>query len=270
MTEADTGKTRSSTRVGDIQTFEQPLNERFRLMLRLEQLFERIDAHLSHDDVWQTHAALQAVLELQQTVARGDSKRELIKELDRQRAALHRFDDQPAADHDRLSALVAEHERLVTALHGGTGALGEELRDNDLLAQLQQRATAGGRPGMLELPSYQEWLQRPAPERHDAIRSWLEPMAAARGAIERALAMVRDAGEWHRATAAGGFYEQPLQQTSSIQLLRLRLDAPGHRFPEISAGRQRFTIRFFHQDSPTARAAQLHEDIDFDLACCGL
>ncbi|MDZ7786844.1 MAG: cell division protein ZapD [Halofilum sp. (in: g-proteobacteria)] len=256
--------------MGDIQTFEQPLNERFRLMLRLEQLFERIDAHLSHDDVWQTHAALQAVLELLQTVSRGDSKRELIKELDRQRSALNRFDERPAVDRDRLTALLAEHERLVNALHGGTGALGEELRDNDLLAQLQQRATAGGRPGMLELPSYQEWLQRPASERHDAIRSWLEPMAAARGAIERALAMVRDAGEWNHVTAAGGFYEQPLKQTSPIQLLRLTLDAPGHRFPEISAGRQRFTIRFYHQDSPAARAVQMDDDIEFDLACCGL
>ena len=256
--------------MGDIQTFEQPLNERFRLMLRLEQLFERIDAHLSHDDVWQTHAALQAVLELLQTVSRGDSKRELIKELDRQRSALNRFDEWPTVDRDRLTELLSEHERLVNALHGGTGALGEELRENDLLAQLQQRATAGGRPGMLELPSYQEWLQRPASERHDAIRSWLEPMAAARGAIERALAMVRDAGAWNHVTAAGGFYEQPLKQTSPIQLLRLTLDAPGHRFPEISAGRQRFTIRFYHQDSPAARAVQMDDDIEFDLACCGL
>jgi len=82
--------------------------------------------------------------------------------------------------------------------------------------------------------------------------------------------MVRDAGEWNHVTAAGGFYEQPLKQTSPIQLLRLTLEAPGHRFPEISAGRQRFTIRFYHQDSPAARAVQIDDDIEFDLACCGL
>lgn len=256
--------------MGDIRIFEQPMNERFRLMLRIEQLFERIDCHLAQSEVWETHAALQAVLELLQTVARGDSKRELIKELERQRAALNRFDDREAVDRQRLNAALAEHARLVDALHAGTGALGEELRDNDLLAQLQQRVTAGGRPGMLELPSYQEWLQRPVDERHDAIREWLGPMTAARDAISRALETVRDSGEWQDVTAEGGFFEQALNQSSPIQLLRLELDAPGNHFPEISAGRQRFTIRFFHQASPAVRATQLDDTMHFKLACCGL
>lgn len=262
----------SGWRVSDIRVFEQPLNERFRLMLRVEQLFERIEHHLAQDGYWDTHAALQALLELVQTVSRGDAKRELIKELDRQRAALARYDELPAVDRSRLSAILAEHERLLDGLHRNTGALGEEFRNNDLLVQLQQRATAGGRPGMLELPSYQEWLQRPAAERHDTIRRWLDPMASARGAIERALAMVRDAGEWHELVASGGFFEQPLDQGGSIQLLRVRLDSgrAQHEFPEISAGRQRFTIRFFRQGSPAERSSQPGSDVHFELAFCGL
>lgn len=258
--------------MSDIRVFEQPLNERFRLMLRVEQLFERIEHHLGHEGYWDTHAALQAVLELLQTVSRGDAKRELIKELDRQRAALSRFDQLPAVDRSRLSAILAEHERLLASLHGDAGALGENFRNNDLLVQLQQRSTAGGRPGMLELPSYQEWLQRPAAERHDTIRRWLDPMAAARGAIERALAMVRDSGDWQEQLAPGGFFEQPLDQSGSIQLLRVRLDSGGgaRHFPEVSAGRQRFTIRFFRQQSPAERSSQPGEDLRFELACCGL
>jgi cell division protein ZapD len=241
-------------------------------MLRVEQLFERIDHHLAHDGYWDTHAALQAVLELLQTVSRGDAKRELIKELDRQRTALSKFDELPTVDRTRLSAILAEHERLLDGLHGNTGTLGEELRGNDLLVQLQQRATAGGRPGMLELPPYQEWLQRPAAERHDTIRQWLHPMTSARGAIERALAMVRDSGEWTGQVAAGGFFEQPLDASGAIQLLRVRVDTGdgGRRFPEISAGRQRFTIRFFRQESPAERSTQPGEDVHFELAYCGL
>ena len=258
--------------MSDIRVFEQPLNERFRLMLRVEQLFERLDHHLDQSSHWDTHAALQALLELLQTISRGDAKRELIKELDRQRTALSRFDKREAVNRDRLSAVLAEHARLVERLHAGTGGLGEELRGVDLLVQLQQRSTAGGRPGMLELPSYQEWLQRPAAERHDTIRHWLEPMTPARNAIERALAMVRDSGQWQECTASNGFYEQPLDPSNSIQLLRVRLlaSANAQRFPEISAGRQRFTIRFFHQGSPAERATQVRESIDFELGCCGI
>jgi len=177
--------------VYDIGIFEQPLNERFRLMLRIEQLFARMDHHLAGEDPWDTHAALQALMELLQMVARGDSKRELIQELDRQRAALGR-----QRAHDEQS----EHDQLLEALHSGTGALGEELRGNTLLGQLQQRSTAGGRPGMLELPSYQEWLQRPAADRHADVRVWLQPMVPARRAIDRALSMVRESGQWQTIT----------------------------------------------------------------------
>jgi cell division protein ZapD len=249
--------------VYDIGIFEQPLNERFRLMLRIEQLFARMDHHLAGEDPWDTHAALQALMELLQMVARGDSKRELIQELDRQRAALGR-----QRAHDEQS----EHDQLLEALHSGTGALGEELRGNTLLGQLQQRSTAGGRPGMLELPSYQEWLQRPAADRHADVRVWLQPMVPARRAIDRALSMVRESGQWQTIQAPGGFHEQSLESGHPIQMLRLALSdgGPANRFPEISAGRQRYTIRFFTQGSPAERATQITADVSFRLACCGL
>lgn len=259
--------------MSDIGVFEQPLNERFRLFLRVEQLFERLEHHLAGHTVWDTHAALQAVLELLHTVSRGDSKRELIKELDRQRAALSRFDDERSVvDRTRLRGVLAEHQRLLDALHAHPRTLGQELRDNELVDHLQQRATAGGRPGILELPAYQEWLQRPAQERHSTLRHWLDPLEPARDAIRQCLTLVRDSVDWQSIHVTQGFYEQPLEPTQAIQLLRVRLDdvSGGHRFPEISAGRQRFTVRFFQQRTPSDRSTQVNEALTFGLACCGV
>lgn len=261
--------------MSDIGVFEQPLNERFRLFLRVEQLFERLDHHLAGGAVWDTHAALQAVLELLHTVSRGDSKRELIKELDRQRSALSRFDggdERSVVDRTRLRDVLAEHQRLLDALHAHPRTLGQELRDNELVDHLRQRATAGGRPGILELPSYQEWLQRPAQERHATLRHWLAPLEPAREAIHQCLSLVRNSVDWESINIAHGFYEQPLESNQAIQLLRVRLDdGPGeHRFPEISAGRQRFTVRFFQQRVPSDRATQVDGALSFELACCGV
>lgn len=258
--------------MSDIGVHEQPLNERYRLFLRVEQLFERIDHHLEGPTVWDTHAALQAILELLQSVSRGDSKRELIKELDRQRAALARFDDRSAVDRSRLQGLLARQQELLDALHARTGTLGAELRSNELVDHLQQRATAGGRPGILELPAYQEWLQRPVDERHRTIRSWLEPLESARHAIEQCLTLTRGAVDWESVTVTQGFYEQPLEHGQAIQLLRVRIpDGDRQRlFPEVSAGRQRFTIRFFEQRTPAERPAQVRESVRFELACCGV
>lgn len=256
-----------------VDIFEQPLSERYRLFLRLEQVFGRIDHHLAGESIWDTHAAIAAILELLQTVTRGDSKLELIKELDRQRGALERLGGQASdrLDQQRLADILDGQQRLLASLHERPGAIGQELKSNELLNQLQQRATAGGRPGIIEMPGYQRWLQHSASERHDTIENWLKPLEPARQNIDRCLALVRDTVEWQSLTAEGGFYEQMLPAGHTIQLLRVRLrSSAGDCFPEVSAGRQRFTVRFYQQDTPAERARQMRHDIAFDLACCGM
>ena len=259
--------------MSEIGIFEQPLSERYRLFLRVEQLFERLDHHIAGDEPWDTHAALQAILELLQTISRGDSKRELIKELDRQRSSLSQFADQPAVDRARLNGVLHEQQELINELHATTGGLGQDLRNNEMLSQLQQRATAGGYPGVIELPGYQRWLQRPITERRKMMNEWLEPLAGARDAIARCLQLSRQAADWQSMVAESSYYEQTLEAGQPIQLLRVRLADNGndrHMFPEISAGRQRFTIRFFTQPDPAKRATQVSGDTEFDLACCGI
>lgn len=256
-----------------VDVFEQPLSERYRVFLRLEQVFARIDHHLAGESIWDTHAAIATVLELLQTVSRGDTKLELIKELDRQRGTLARFDEdaRPGIDRERLQRERATQERLLGLLHSRTGALAAELRQNELLNQLQQRATAGGRPGIIEMPGYQRWLQRDPGYRHTEVRQWLQPLEPAREAIDSCLALVRETVNWQTLRADGGFYERILESGHGIQLLRLRhADASATWFPEVSAGRQRFSIRFFDQSTPAERAVQRRDDIDFELACCGL
>ncbi|MDX1609493.1 MAG: cell division protein ZapD [Halofilum sp. (in: g-proteobacteria)] len=259
--------------MSDIAIFEQPLSERYRLFLRTEQLFERLDHHMAGDSAWDTHAALQAMLELLQTVSRGDSKRELLKELDRQRTALSRFDAQPAVDRARLGGVLHELQGLIDDLHAITGTLGQELRANELITQLQQRATTGGYPGVIELPGYQQWLARPVAERRRSMEAWLDPLTDARRGIDRCLQLAREAADWESVEARSGFHEQALEAGPPIQLLRVRLDPRSRergRFPEISAGRQRFTIRFFEQRDPARRATQISENIEFELALCGV
>lgn len=256
-----------------VDIFEQPLSERYRLFLRLEQVFARIDHHLAGESIWDTHAAIATILELLQTISRGDTKLELIKELDRQRGALSRFEAETpeGLDQERLHEVLEGQEALLASLHEHPGALAQELRSNELLNQLQQRVTAGGRPGIIELPGYQSWLQRPVDERHDTVRAWLQSLQPARQCIDRCLALIRETIDWQPLRAVGGFHEQVLSTGHRVQLLRVRLPQPhGRLFPEISAGRQRFTIRFFDQETPAERATQADRDIDFELACCGM
>ena len=61
-----------------IITFEQPLNERTRTFMRVEQLFARCKFFAEKDSAWDSHFALTTLLELIGLASRGDLKRELI------------------------------------------------------------------------------------------------------------------------------------------------------------------------------------------------
>ena len=63
--------------------FEHPLNEKCRTWLRLSHLYEQFDFHRASDTEWHARAAMAALLDIANVLARADIKSELLKELDR-------------------------------------------------------------------------------------------------------------------------------------------------------------------------------------------
>lgn len=68
--------------------YEHPLNERIRTLLRLENLFTKIDFFLTKDTSTDHHAALIALFEVLEITARADIKSDLLQELERQKQIL--------------------------------------------------------------------------------------------------------------------------------------------------------------------------------------
>ena len=69
-------------------SFEFPVTERVRLLLRLEDLFARLDHHLSAGAALDHHAALLTLFDLAELGGRVDIKGELLQELERQKQLL--------------------------------------------------------------------------------------------------------------------------------------------------------------------------------------
>ncbi len=247
--------------------YEQPLNERMRIFLRLESLTYEAAHNLHRRSAWDSRATLHSVLDISAIVSRADLKTEVIKELERQAANLSRLEDKPGIDHRRLAGILDQLDILTDRLHSITGPVGQEVRENDFLKSVMQRSAVPGGTCHFDLPAYHLWLQQPAEHRIRDLERWLGAFEPLTLSIALILRLVRDSTDARAATAIDGFYQQTLDTSVPYQMIRTFVPAEFPYFAEISGGKHRFTVRFMRQNL-NERAVQVAENIDFELACC--
>ena len=92
-------------------TYEYPLNERIRTLLRLEDLFERSRHFVARSDPHDHHMALLTLFEILEVASRADLKSDLLQELERQKQVLLSFRNSPDVAEDALA--LSQTNRLV-------------------------------------------------------------------------------------------------------------------------------------------------------------
>ncbi len=254
--------------MSDQLIFEQPLNEHIRTFLRLEHLFGQFHQHLNHSSAWDTHSAVKALLDIMSMLGRGDIKRETIKELERQNTNLQSFIEIPGINHGKLSHLIQDQQDCLKELHDISGNIGHELQQNELLNAVRQRLSMPGGLCDFDLPLYAHWLNQPHERRYDILQKWFEPFTTLNSAINLILQVIRESTDAIDEVASDGFFQKNLDTNLTCLLIRVILPNDTKVFPEISAGKHRFTIRFLKSTDPSHRPEQEKSDIDFKLACC--
>src|SRR4029079_9499172 len=76
-------------------SYEFPLNERIRTLLRMESLYERVQFFSSMEHALDHHAAVLSFFEILDVAGRADLKSELMQELERQKQALSALRSNP-------------------------------------------------------------------------------------------------------------------------------------------------------------------------------
>ncbi len=248
--------------------YEQPLNERMRTFLRYEQLTYRFCFFAKQDTSSDSHMALLSLIEILSLVSRGDLKQELLKELKRQIDALEQLASKPKLNTEKLNEILSKHKKVFDKLHTVRGQIGNHLKENDFINSIRQRAVIPGGTCDFDLPEYHHWLCLPFHQRKDILLDWMSPFEVAQESVGRALKLIRASTQFEEMTAQNGFYDQTLDPNAPNQLIRISLDKKNHFFPECSAGKHRFSIRFLTQENPNSTPKQSHTNVDFKLACC--
>lgn len=236
--------------------------------MRVEQLYTRCNHYMEKDDAWDSHSALSTLLELMGLASRRDLKRELMKEVKRQLSNLQQLRSIPNFDQKKLAELMVGHNELVNQLDDLSEQLISHLKDNDFINGIKQRAAIPGGTCDFDLPAYHYWLTQPANLRREIIQAWLDPFVIVHKTVIHSLNLIRDSSEIEDCEALRGFYQRNLDQSQPNQLIRVLIQQNDQCFPEISAGKHRFSIRFLEQATPNQYPKQVDRDIRFKIACC--
>ena len=249
-------------------TYEYPLNERIRILMRMEDLFAKYSHFVALNAALDHHAALLALFEILE-VARGDLKSDLIQELERQRHTLEALRNNPSVKSDALEEVLSNIVATVAQLQALSGKLGQHLRDNEWVMSIKQRACIPGGVCEFDLPSYHYWLSLDPTARRDNLREWMAPFQALNNAIVIVLKILRDSGQATHRVATQGAYQQ-MASGRIAQMLRVVLDESLPCFPEISANKYAINIRFTALGTGAERPKACDTNIEFDLTLCCL
>lgn len=249
-------------------TYEYPLGERIRTLLRLEDLFEKVLHFSLADGTYEHHTALLALFEILDVAGRADLKVDLVQELERQRQILLAFRDNPQISEEALSGALYEIEQASSALLAMAGRIGQYLRECEWLMAIRSRTAIPGGVCEFDLPSYHFWLNRDIDDRRSDIDGWLAPMLPIRDGLTIVLRLLRESGRPENQLARRGSY-QIMMAGRSAQLVRVRLGREIAAVPEISANKYAFNIRFMAPDI-VSRPRQSEHDIPFELTFCSL
>jgi len=252
-----------------VTVFEQPLNERVRTLLRLEFLFAQHKHHRADRTPWGVRSSLRALLDLLTVVSRSDLKTDLLKELSEQHAVLTRLQQRPGVDPSRLQSVLAEINDAVNAMQVlTTHTLGTLLRDNEFLISLLHRSTIPGGASAFDLPGFHFWLSQPYEHVRRDLDAWFADLVPFERATNLYLRLLRQGNEPTPETAKGGMFIYTPH--AEYDLVRVLVGTELGVYPEISAGRHRFTVRFMVSRDVNTRATQAAADIPFQLQCCTL
>lgn len=241
------------------------------MFLRIEALVNRLDYLKTLNNDSASYQALLTVLEITSLLERGDIKQEVIKELERQHKVLQALVSHENVDTSRLELTLSKLKLALNSMHGMDGKLGEHLKRVEFLLAIKQRSSIPGGSCDFDLPQLRFWLNQSYQTRLEDIERWSKPYHQLYEVIDLALNIIRDSAHAEKVTVQNGFFQEVLDTSQPNQLLRIELQCDSQIFPEISAGKHRYTIRFLQtQGSVDQLPTQFKQDVSFKLFRCTL
>ncbi len=259
--------TKTNTQVTDI--YEHPLNERVRLFLRLELIYNQATHFKTVADIYEAQMCFNSLFALMNISKRYELRSEILKELIRMQNMLNSAQQHEGADKNKIKELLIEINSCISGLHNLDSSKILAVQNDELLNTIKLRNIHDTGTYFFEIPELQFWLLQSNDDKQYQINNWMEPFRAFRDSIAFILKIIRESSKPTAECAKSGmFLKTTAREITPYQLLRVKVNGIQNAYPQISGGKHRFSIRFIERSTFEKGISQITTDVNFELQTC--
>ncbi|MDO4435162.1 MAG: cell division protein ZapD [Cardiobacteriaceae bacterium] len=250
--------------------YEHPLNERIRLLMRLESLFLQMKQFHQNYDYYGVQWFFDALFDVLDFLHRYEIRSELIKELQSYKTAIERQSFMMHHDEEMLQSAMMRIDESIRQIYGLNLNTLVNFRENELLNSLRQRNFNQSGNCLFEVPAFQYWLNQTQGKQSAFLVDCYQYFQPIMECVLLILQLVREEATCEAVESEEGMLLRNLDTKKRNQMIRIHLPESNDVFPRISGDRHRVAIRFMRQENWEERAKQMNDKISFYLQICTL
>lgn len=233
-----------STNITRDITYEIPLNETMRLLLRLNSLFENYQALLFNHPSLLFDAQLSIVLRLVAVTDRADLKSKITQFIHQLIYRLQQWQDHTEASQKPITQALDECRHYLAYFEKTRDKIGQDLREHFFVKQILSQYNHPGGLSDFSLPIYALWQRQTEEQKSHNIHTWMQTFEPLKNCIQLLLHFIRKNSDCQTVSIKSGFHQQPIEARKTIQLFQVLVPLNLNIYPIMSVGRHHVSIHF--------------------------
>jgi cell division protein ZapD len=253
-------------------TFEFPLNERIRRLLRIEEIYQKFEHQLKNTHVYFEFSCFNTLFEIVQLVSRSDLKIDFLQELERQEKK-----QSALLDHQGLKEGQLDPKEIISMIQVARKKLenidvkpGFNFNNNLFLEEVKKRISSPGGLLDVDFPNFRNWAtQKTRKSKLEDFKTWAQPLMVFKDASAIILLILRNQCQVELIKAKEGKHQQTIDPLKTFDLIRLELENALNIYPEISANKYTVNV-FFNQLNKELKKEPVKSNLEFKYSICWL
>jgi cell division protein ZapD len=253
-------------------TFEFPLNERIRRLLRIEEIYQKFEHQLKNSHDYFEFGCFNTLFEIVQLVSRSDLKIDFLQELERQEKKQSSLLDHQGSKKDQL-----DPKEIIPLIQVARKKLenidvkpGFNFNNNLFLEEVKKRISSPGGLLDVDFPNFRTWtIQKTRKSKLEDFKSWAQPLIVFKDAASVILLILRNQCHVESIKAKEGKHQQTIDPLKTFDLIRLELEETLNTYPEISANKYTVNV-FFNQLNEELKKEPVKSNLEFKFNICWL